>query len=237
MFSIFGTVIGLLNFYEQHRCAIQINFEKKGAYYDKKKGPNWWTYYFEPIAFGKKTNRGIKITDAQQADFANQALSQMSREEAHRLLQKYIVIKKPLQKEIESFVEQHFKDQFVIGVHYRGTDKISEAPRIAYEEVYRVVDRVIGEQTQYKLFIATDEQAFLDEISNRYSGRVICLNAIRSTNGQAIHASRKNGYQKGKEALFDCILLSKTQFLIRTASNLSACSTLFNPTLPVILLN
>ncbi len=160
----------------------------------------------------------------------------MSREEAHRLIEKYIVVKKPLQKKIEAFIKNHFQDSFIIGIHYRGTDKISEAPRISYEKVFKEIEKAIKGHDSYKLFVATDEQAFLDAISVRYKGKVIFIEAIRSTNGKAIHSSQKNGYQKGEEAVLDCVLLSKTNLLLRTASCLSACSTFFNPTLPVILL-
>ena len=37
-----------------------------------------------------------------------------------------------------------------------------------------------------------------------------------------------------ENALIDCILLSKTDLLIRTSSNFSLASTFFNPKLPVI---
>jgi hypothetical protein len=237
MFSLFSTVLGFLDFYEEKGCAIAVDFEKKGVYYEKKKGANWWTYYFEPISLGSRGDRVVEVSDEQQSSFADKTMTQMSREEAHRLIEKYITIKKPLQKKIEAFVKKHFKDQFVIGIHYRGTDKITEAPRVEYEEVYRAIDQAIGTRKKYKLFVATDEQGFLEAISKRYKGKVVCLDAIRSTSGKAIHASRKNSYRKGEEALLDCVLLSKTNVLIRTASNLSACSAFFNPTLPVVLLN
>ena len=236
MFSLFSTVLGFLEFYEQNACAIEVDLGKKGVYYEKKKGPNWWSYYFEPIVLGDATDAKTQITDDQQSSFAHKALSQMSREDAHRLIEKYIHIKKPLKEKIDVFVNQHFKDQYVIGVHYRGTDKISEAPRVDYETVYQAIDAAIGGRVDYKLFIATDEQPFLDAVSIRYKGKILSLNAIRSTNGKAIHASRKNAYQKGEEALLDCVLLSKTDLLIRTPSNLSACSALFNPKIPVIVL-
>ena len=237
MFSLFSSVLGFLDFYEENGCGIEVDLGKKGVYYDKKKGANWWSYYFEPISIGARSNPVIEITDEQQSSFANKVLSQMSRVEAHRLIEKYIRIKAPLQKKIETFVTKQFKGNYVIGVHYRGTDKISETPRIEYETVYREIERAVEGRNEFKLFIATDEQPFLDAITLRYPGKVLSLNAIRSTTQKAVHASRKNAYQKGEEALLDCVLLSKTDLLIRTPSNLSACSALFNPKLSVIEIN
>ena len=46
-----------------------------------------------------------------------------------------------------------------------------------------------------------------------------------------------NNYQKGLDAVIDCLLLSRTQFLIRTASNLSLCAAMFNSRVPDLLLN
>ena len=43
--------------------------------------------------------------------------------------------------------------------------------------------------------------------------------------------------REGLDAVVDCLLLSRAHTLIRTASNLSLCSTLFNPSLPDRLLN
>jgi hypothetical protein len=83
------------------------------------------------------------------------------------------------------------------------------------EEVFLEIEKAARRRTKYKLFVATDEQAFLDAISTRYKGKVIYLDAIRSTNGKAVHASRKNAYRKGEEALLDCVLLSKTNLLIQ----------------------
>jgi len=235
MFSLFSSVLGFLDFHEEKGCAVEVDFGKKGVYYDKKKGPNWWNYYFEPIALGD-VGKAIEITDEQQSSFANKIHSQMSRKEVHRLIENYIRIKKPIQAKIEAFILQHFKDHFVIGIHYRGTDKISEAARVDYEAVYQEIEKAIDEKKEFKLFVATDEQPFLDAISLRYPGKVISIEAIRSSSSKAVHASRKNGYQKGEEALIDCILLSKTNLLIRTSSNLSACSAFFNPDLTVIVL-
>ena len=62
---------------------------------------------------------------------------------------------------------------------------------------------------------------------------------VRSVDGGAIHSRPEMGdnYIKGKEALINCLLLSRCNVLIRTASFLSAWSSFFNPKFPVIMLN
>jgi hypothetical protein len=126
----------------------------------------------------------------------------------------------------------------MIGIHYRGTDKNSEAPRLPYEEVTKhlleSIDRL--ETDQYKIFVATDERAFLDYMISIFQDKVCWIKEVQhSTNNAPLHI---NGGDKrflmGKYALMDCIILSKTNLLLRTSSNLSKVSTFFNPTLEVI---
>jgi len=62
------------------------------------------------------------------------------------------------------------------------------------------------------------------------------LNAPRSATNQVVHTGpNRNPYECGEASIIDCILLSQTNVLIRTASNLSECSRYFNPELPVII--
>jgi hypothetical protein len=47
----------------------------------------------------------------------------------------------------------------------------------------------------------------------------------------------EGNYRKGEEALINCLLLSRCSALIRTTSFLSAWASIFNPALPIVLLN
>jgi hypothetical protein len=46
-----------------------------------------------------------------------------------------------------------------------------------------------------------------------------------------------SNYKKGEGALIDCLLLSRCNTLIRTTSFLSAWASIFNPKLPIVLVN
>jgi hypothetical protein len=122
-----------------------------------------------------------------------------------------------------------------LGVHYRGTDKFSEAPRVPYEEVMAAVRDAahLALPRRWKLFVATDEQPFLEYARHAFPDRLICQEAIRSTDGQGLHFQLAGDYRNGEGAVSDCLLLSRCNYLIRTESELSLCSTLFNPHLPV----
>lgn len=244
MFAAANQVLGHLYLFETGKLpnvsGLIIDFEKYGLYYDPSCGPNWWNYYFEPINLGKSEDVKIVYPTQEQYWEAWAQRRMISRDTAAQIVKKYIHVKPHIQKKIDEFVESFFFGKYAIGVHYRGTDKNKEAPRIAYETVFEEIDKHIPGKTPYTLFIATDEANFLEQAEEKYVDRVVAIEAHRSDNNNddlGVHMLNKNNYILGEEALMDACLLSKCNLLIRTSSNLSLWSTYFNPDLPTILLN
>lgn len=242
MFATANQVLGQLYMIETgqlpHVLGLTVDFGIHGLYYDANSGPNWWTYYFEPINVGE---RGIgKLVYPNQGQYLEgwRQRRLIPREKAAQIIKKYIRIKPHVQEKIDAFVYQHFLDCYTIGIHYRGTDKAKEAPRIAFETVFEEIEKYIPQEKQYVIFVATDEVDFVEQAKERFPNRVVALDALRSySGGLGVHFANKNNYTIGEEALIDACLLSKCDLLIRTSSNLSLWSTYFNPDLPVVLLN
>lgn len=242
MFATANQVLGQIYLFESGQLpkvsGLTIDFNEYGLYYDPSFGPNWWTYYFEPICLGKSENEKKVYTTRSQHSQAWEQRKLLSREVAAQLVKKHIHIKPHIQKKIDAFVAEFFLNKYVIGIHYRGTDKYKEAPRIEYETVFEEIDNHIPQGETYALFIATDEADFLEMAQKRYGDCVISIEAHRATNnGLGVHFANKNNYIVGEEALMDAGLLSRCDLLIRTSSSLSLWSTYFNPDLPTILLN
>lgn len=138
-----------------------------------------------------------------------------------------------------------FGDGFPIGLHYRGTDKSVEAPRVPAEVAIECARRALqaaqaaGVRTPV-LFVASDEQAFVTEIKTRLPGeRVVCVDgALRSAAGSALHkAGISAGARLAQEAMLDCLLLGQCRVLIKTASMLSAWSLILGDTSRVVMLS
>lgn len=241
MFSTFSYVAGVLNEYEKNPYAgIEVNFKDHGLYYDPSHGQNWWEYYCEPIKLGNAKKGYIKQFDTYQyVYYAHFTEDNLSREEVYKLIQKYIKIKKHIQDKIDKFEHDNFVGHSIISVHYRGTDKSSEAPRVPYDKVIgSVYDYVKDKKLEdYRIFLATDEQEFVDHMQQIFPNKVITYDSKRSLDGKPVHLTTPNNYQVGEEALIDCVLLSRGDILIRTSSNLSMWSAFFNPRIPVVLLN
>ena len=227
MFSIFMDVLSLLQNHEKGLFkSIKVDFANEGQYFEPNFGQNWWEYYFEPINNqSSDKSKEFYYLDCWKIQFCN------SREYNNYLIEKYVHLKPHIQDKINSFVANYFKNaEFLIGIHYRGTDKVvtgSEAPRVPYAKVAEVlkeqIDALAGKN--YLIFIATDELDFIHYLSDEFPGK-ICVN-------MEAHEINDN-YLRGQNAIIDCVLLSKADLIIRTDSNLSLVSSFFNCQVPVV---
>lgn len=242
MFSIFDDVLDLLQRHEMgFYQGVEIDFAQTGLYYQPNYGKNWWSYYYNPIHLGtsqapqKRAFGGPPYITHWHHDPIPKV-----KKAAFRLIQKYFHLKSHMQKKIDT-LKAMFKDHFVISVHFRGTDKHKEAPTVPYKKFIQAVQTVMKTYgtRNYKIFIATDEQAFLEYMIKIFGKRVFYnKDAIRSCNGRPVHFDpRYNHYKCGEDALIDAILLSHGNYLIKSCSNLSRWSIFFNPDIPYVQLN
>lgn len=244
MFIVFDYIWSLAYCYEKKFCPfVKVDFGAEGPYYDPQKGPNWPSYYLEQVKWGKFEGGPVVETDEPKFAMGNfvPKRGNLDRRLVYSLLEKYMVLKPEILEEIERFSRKHFEGHFVVGIHYRGTDKVTEAPSTSYDEVLEKVreEMIPQKRSELKIFVATDEQAFVRYLNENFVGEVLEQSGVaRSTTGQPIHLHQTSDqYENGKAAIVDCVLLSRTNLLIRTASNLSRWSTYFNPDLPVVVLS
>ena len=254
MFSVFHYLLGLMRDHETniYSGGIKINFGNKGLYYDHTRGEeNWWNHYFDPVNIVKIDNNKC----AEQAvQFDNNEYGRLvnsiegvhgslgiPRKEANVLFKKYFKLESGIQAEIDRFAADHFSGIHVISIHYRGTDKSCnggncEARKVTYEEMIENVQKYIRENhlETFKIFVAADEEGFVQRMQKEFPGKIAVSNARRSTDGQPLHFNTKNPYETGREALIDCLLLARGDVLIRTSSNLSKFATYINPDMQVI---
>jgi hypothetical protein len=238
--AVFSSVLSALNLYDQGNYAgIKIDLNS-GIYLDSEHGPNWWEYFFEPIDLGDMTKPNYIFSQGDVSLLINNGFV-IPRERALELIQKYIRIKPSLQKKINRFTRRKFKDCFIIGIHHRGTDKKLETPIVSYETTLfhlRWWINNLPKKTKVRIFIATDDQYFLDYVKQLYPKQIVYNKFIRSGNGDPIHYNDslyKGNYQKGEEALLDCLLLSRCDLLLfPAASAFSMMSLKFNPGLRAI---
>jgi len=242
LFSEVAAVVGCLAHYEARPglyAGLRVDFQDHGLYYEPAAGANWWEYYFEPVVIPPASDAiERKVPTWQHDDFAEYVELEMPRDVAAAVIKRHIRVKESVQNEVDRYWAEATKGTGAIGIHYRGTDKWEGAPPVPYDAVTAAVReaRVAAGAARGRIFVATDEQAFLDHMRAAFPGDVVSREMPRSVDGTALHKMAGNGFRKGQDAVIDCLLLARCAQLIRTDSDLGLFATFFNPDLPVRLL-
>ena len=227
-----------ISFYsEQHRLIPQISAVSP-QYRDPGRSPNWLSHFFDVAPVPKPD---FVLRDLRQLRLG-QGGEVPSIEEGARLRAKYLPVRAEIMQKVESFVAANMAGRNVLGVHFRGTDKTLEAPRVDREVLRKTVARFLERNPDVDcLLAASDEASFVPYMRDAFPALPVVSHddTIRSTSLQPFYQQDlgEGNYRKGEEALINCLLLSRCRALIRTTSFLSAWASIFNPELPIVLLN
>jgi|GEM_PF-786404 len=169
------------------------------------------------------------ITEYDAAWFAQQ------REKARDLVDRYIRVKRSILDIVDAFHTRHLRGRPVVGVHMRGTDKGAAVGSdrtmaiIRPEAYFEQIDRFEERHPGCLVFVATDQTQYLEAMKARYSERATFRDVQRS-NDRLNPFQKKEGspYKKGEEALVDCLILSRCDFLLKCTSHLSETAMYFN---------
>ena len=128
-----------------------------------------------------------------------------------------------------------------MGVHVRGTDKyLEQGFRLDDFHVLDTIRRVVSQiAVPYKILAASDETHYVRLLEQAFGSLVVSYDAIRSPSSETpLHCgSRFPAWRTGRDAVVECLLLAKADYLIGSASNLSTASRCFHPEMPAISLH
>lgn len=229
----FFQVLGVLDICCTYGHSVILEFSS-GPYTRRNIRENWWLYYFDQNYYNitsRKSTHSHQISEEEAAALSMYGRFLPPAIAFNLIMEMNLLPKKNILNKVSSFASTYFQEP-TIGVHYRGTDKASEAPRTDYETVILRMN----EFKEGNFFIASDEENFIKSAVDKFGNRVVFCNHIRSNDLSPIHlnANKDSGKKLGEEAIIDCLLLARCQVLIRTASNLSIASSFFNPEIRVI---
>ena len=160
---------------------------------------------------------------------------------ANGLFEKYLGFNQKIVDEVNTYTNQHFTGKQVLGIHYRGTDKIIEAAKVTYEKLLFHTRNVLTANPDLNLifFSSDDAQAIHFLLNSDLSIPIIYRDdSVRSETGEPIHLTQANSKLIiNRDAIVNCLILSKCNYLLKTASLLSDCSVIFNPDLKVSVIN
>jgi hypothetical protein len=144
---------------------------------------------------------------------------------------RFIRVKRHVVDKVDSFYDRCMAGRRVVGVHIRGSDLSYALPSFP-ERYFEVLDPGLADDPNALVFVATDQQQYLEAFRERYRDRVLAFECSRSTDSTAPHlAGEKSPYQLGEEALIDCLLLARTQHLVKCAASAGEYALYFNPEL------
>jgi hypothetical protein len=237
-FSLYFQVLGALEVARGLSAQLVLRFNRAAYRTAQTSGNGWWTDYFTADTFGPPAPPEAPEVAVTADDILYKLThlgSRLSRARAHRWSH-LLCPREHLTQAVATFAANQFGSAPIVGIHYRGTDKVTgqrrEAERVQPESIVRLLASF---PSACKFFVATDERDFLDLTRARFPGRTLALAAQRSSDGAPVHltAAGNGGGNLGNEALLDALLLARTDFLLRTDSNLSQASACLNLRLPV----
>lgn len=249
-FSNFLAVLPNIVWAKKHGRAPVVFWDKHSLYYDPAytDTENVWEYYFEPISSAECTDqypyRRYESPDMQFIPWRKGELcfDDALRATYHAIVEQYIQIKPHVQKKIDDFYAEHMYGKITIGIHLRGTDKVTEAKQVSPRKILKKANKLAKALSQKgyecQFLVATDQQSLLNEAKKILKWPVIYYDAYRSQNHIALHYQRNipSKYKLGEDIVIETYLLAACDHFVHTRSNVSIAVCILNPTLPHIFL-
>ena len=201
-----------------------------------KRTNNSWEYYFEPVTKYSLDeiykSKNVIITDGRTRGNTFFDGFQNLNIEHRKVFNKYIKIKKNLILEKDKFYKKNFKNQKILGVHFRGTDyKNRERHPLpaTKKQIMTIIDDLNLKYKYDKIFLVTEEKKYLYFLKNRYKN-LIHFSKIFTNKKQIFfeNFTKNIRYKIGKENIIDMLLLGSVDHITGIDSNLISASKYFS---------
>jgi len=193
------------------------NSEKKEYFSNNTELYNW---YFRSSTF-KMYYYMWGETEHKDRSAYDEEWYRTQRKRRHVILKDYVHIKKDIQEEIDRKWDLMFqKDDFVLGIHMRGTDKGFGRRKVFPEEYFSYIKQFLRYFPNGKIFVATDDAKYFETLKKE-GIQFESQEVIRSSNRTAVFDLDVPKYQIGTEILNDIVLLSKCDWIIHSASSVA----------------
>ncbi len=150
-----------------------------------------------------------------------------------KYVSEYIRVKPHITGKVDAFWDAWIRPQFTIGVHIRGTDFAYAEPTSPLTYL-AAIDQFLADRgtDPCRIFLATDQNQFVDLFRQQYGERLITYDSLRSNRGRPpFKFSSGRPYKRGEDVLIDVLLLSRCDFLFKGAAAGGEYALWFNPSL------
>ena len=136
-------------------------------------------------------------------------------------VKKFLKVKPKILAKTEQYFDSGIDPTQLIGIHIRGTD-FAYATATPIERYYTELDSLFQQEEyeSHNIFVATDQKQFIGKFKERYGEeRIVTYDSFRGEGGIAPY--RLKGalpYKKGEDVLIDILILSRCDYIIKSAS-------------------
>lgn len=159
-------------------------------------------------------------------------------QKAHDLFYDYFNVAEHILTEVELIYKTF--GTYTLGLHYRGTDKGSEAVFMSKDDYIKQVSAFLklSNNKITTIFIVSDEEGFIQKTKDAFQTdyQLIFTNVKRSSTQDPLHLGNTDT-RLAKEAMIDSLLLSKCNVVVKTSSCLSDWVKIWNPSIEVYNVN
>ena len=195
---------------------------------------NSWEYYFEQVSEYKLDevykSKSVIFTD----NIYHKSFTRLIFEDEKliELAKKYIKIKPHIYKKYNEFFEKNLKNKKILGVYLRGGE-FRTIPNHDYpptnKQIVRKVDEIIKNEKIDLIFLSSKEIEHVKLFEKQYGKNLVYYDSFRSKKDFFTFYPRKNHrYLLGEEILCEMLMLSQSDYLIYSLSNVSQASIFFN---------
>lgn len=237
---------------------LYIDLSRSTSYYDPSftKTDNVWEYFFEQ-PFNLTREEAYKSPlEIGQLYFKNYNHFGLSNGKydltykhdkfllAQELVKKYIKFNEDILKEFDVIKNNLFEGKSVFGIHVRSNEHYTtghaknQSEKISNNFYFDKIEQKILElkdrynQKFSKLFLATDNQKNINSFMNKYSDILVRHNSLVTPSNSSTDNNwlfNDQNLKKGKDVVFEILLLSVCKYKLLSNSNVSCAAALLSP--------
>ena len=134
---------------------------------------------------------------------------------------------------VELFIKKNFKDEKILGIHFRGTDQKISANH-AYPptifEIESLIEKKVINGNFEKVFLLTEDLTYYKKLKNKYKNLICSYDYFRAKKIEEFSTSRRKNHRNtlGFENLVEAITLSKCDEVVFCESNISSFSIFYS---------
>jgi hypothetical protein len=248
LFSLVSSVVCHLHLSERYGLVPFVDLSKVNSEYqdqhfseaDSLNRANPWEYFFKPVVeipFSAELDAGFSMTLASSTGFPDGYPRKMlisHVQELRDIAVRYIRPSSDLQVELDELKKRILAGHKVLGVHFRGQEQKTMpyhplSPTTA--QMFSAIDVAIAKHQFTRIFVASEDQDYVDAILNRYPDLALTLPHFRTRsplNAYRINPRPMHRYLLGKEILFDAFILASCDGLVSSTSNVTEFARAYN---------